>query len=155
MLDATKGTPVACLGWSLVGDQNAPDPHTSVYVASQPPGPKDANGKSTALQLKTKGPNGVPVTGFYLQPGFAAVVQSATGKETFGRGNIQLISDRGIRYGVPDTATANALGLGNRLPAPEPIIGLLPTGASLNTQDVLREFDSVPITSATQQASGN
>lgn len=145
VLDATQGTPVACLGWSLVGDQNAPDPHTSVYVASQPPGPKDANGKSTALQLKTAGPNGVPVTGFYLEPGFAAVVQSATGKETFGKGAIQLISDRGIRYGVPDATTANAIGLGNRLPAPEAIIGLLPTGASLNTQDVLREFDSVPI----------
>lgn len=160
VLDATEGTPVACLGWSLVGDQNAPDPHTSVYVASQPPGPKDGNGKSTALQLKTPGPNGVPVTGFYLQPGFAAVVQSANGgKESFGRGSIELISDRGIRYGVPDAATANALGLGNRLPAPESIIGLLPTGASLNTQDVLREFDSVPIAgatpTATQQASGN
>jgi len=160
VLDATQGTPVACLGWSLVGDQNAPDAHTSVYVASLPPGPKDGNGNSTALQLKTAGPNGVPVTGFYLQPGFAAVVQSANGaKESFGRGSIELISDRGIRYGVPDSATANAIGLGNRLPAPESIIGLLPTGASLNTQDVLREFDSVQIAgatpSATQQASGN
>lgn len=159
VLDATEGTPVACLGWSLTGDQNAPDSHTSVYVANVPPGPKDANGKSTALQLKTAGPNGVPLAGFYMQPGFAAVVQSATGKESFGRGNIQLISDRGIRYGVPDVASANALGLGNRQPAPESIIGLLPPGASLNTQDVLREFDSVPILSATppvpQQTSGN
>ncbi len=164
VLDATQGTPVACLGWSLVGDQaqNTADAHTSVYVAGLPPGPKDGNGKSTALVLKTPGPNGVPVTGFYMMPGFGAVVQSATGKESFGKGAIELISDRGIRYGVPDAVTANAIGLGNRLPAPESIIGLLPTGASLNTQDVLREFDSVPIGGATgsaptttQQASGN
>jgi hypothetical protein len=35
--------------------------------------------------------------------------------------------------------------MNNRQPAPESIIGLLPTGASLNTQDVLRQFDAVPI----------
>jgi hypothetical protein len=80
-----------------------------------------------------------------MQPGFAAVVQSATGKASFGKGPIQLISDRGIRYGVPDAKTADGIGLNNRQPAPESIISLLPTGASLNTQDVLREFDSVPI----------
>jgi hypothetical protein len=73
-------------------------------------------------------------------------VQSATeSPATFGKGPIQLISDRGIRYGVPDTATADGLGLGDRLPAPESIIGLLPTGSSLNTQNVLKQFDSVPI----------
>ena len=43
------------------------------------------------------------------------------------------------------TVSSDAIGLNNRQPAPESIIGLLPTGSSRNTQDVLRQFDSVPI----------
>ncbi|MFE0026320.1 type VII secretion protein EccB [Amycolatopsis sp. NPDC059021] len=163
VLDATKNSPVACLGWSLVGDGANQDAHTSVFVGNQLPGPKNPNGSSTAIRMTTPGPNGLPITGFYMQPGFAAVVQSATSKATFGKGAIQLISDRGIRYGVPDAKIADAIGLNNRLPAPESIIGLLPPGASLNTQDVLKEFDTVPIdpnagaypTAAQPQAAGN
>ncbi|HKN56993.1 MAG TPA: type VII secretion protein EccB, partial [Amycolatopsis sp.] len=145
VLDATQGSPVACLGWSLVGDATNQDSHTSVFVSDQLPGPKDAANKTTAVKVNTPGPNGVPITGFYMQPGFGAVVQSATGKASFGKGPIQLISDRGIRYGVPDAKTADGLGLTNRQPAPESIISLLPPGAELNTQDVLRQFDTVPI----------
>ena len=162
VLDSTKGSAVSCLGWSLVGEGNDRDAHMSVYVGNQLPA-KNADGSPAAAPVKiaTPGPNGVPINGFYMQPGFAAVVQSATGKASFGKGAIQLISDRGIRYGVPDVQTADGIGLDNRQPAPESIIGLLPTGASLNTQDVLREFDSVPIDKnagtfppATNQAAG-
>ncbi|WP_410668517.1 type VII secretion protein EccB [Amycolatopsis sp. cmx-4-68] len=145
VLDATKNSSVACLGWSLVGDGADRDAHTSVYVDTQLPGQKAAGDKFTPMTVTTPGPNRVPINGFYLRPGFAAVVQSATGKASFGKGAIQLISDRGIRYSVPDAQTADAIGLNNRQPAPESIIGLLPTGASLNTQDVLKQFDSVPI----------
>ncbi|NBH08828.1 type VII secretion protein EccB [Amycolatopsis sp. SID8362] len=145
ILDATKNSSVACLGWSLVGSGADRDAHTSVYVDTQLPGQKGTGDKFTPMTVTTPGPNRVPINGFYLKPGFAAVVQSATGKESFGKGTIQLISDRGIRYSVPDAATADAIGLNNRQPAPESVIGLLPTGASLNTQDVLKQFDSVPI----------
>ncbi|WP_410621531.1 type VII secretion protein EccB [Amycolatopsis sp. cmx-8-4] len=145
ILDATKNSAVACLGWSVVGDGNNRDAHTSVYIDTQLPGQNSHGDKFSTIKVTTPGPNRVPVNGFYLQPGFAAVVQSATGQASFGKGSIQLISDRGIRYSVPDATTADAIGLNNRQPAPESIIGLLPTGASLNTQDVLREFDSVPI----------
>jgi type VII secretion protein EccB len=145
VLDATKNSSVACLGWSLVGSGPDQDGHTSVYVDTQLPGAKSTGDKFTPMTVTTPGPNRVPLNGFYLKPGFAAVVQSATGKASFGKGQIQLISDRGVRYSVPDAQTADAIGLNNRQPAPESIIGLLPTGASLNTQDVLRQFDSVPI----------
>jgi type VII secretion protein EccB len=145
VLDATKNSAVACLGWSLVGDGADRDAHTSVYVGTQLPGQRSTGDKFTPMTVTTPGPNQVPLNGFYLKPGFAAVVQSATGKASFGKGPIQLISDRGIRYSVPDAATADAIGLNDRQPAPESIIGLLPTGASLNTQDVLRQFDSVPV----------
>jgi len=130
---------------SLVGSGPDQDGHTSVYVDTQLPGQKSAGEKFTPMTVTTPGPNRVPLNGFYLKPGFAAVVQSATGKASFGKGAIQLISDRGVRYSVPDAQTADAIGMNNRQPAPESIIGLLPTGASLNTQDVLRQFDSVPI----------
>jgi type VII secretion protein EccB len=145
VLDATKNSSVACLGWSLVGEGNDLDAHTSVYVGTQLPGQQSTGDKFTPMAVTTPGPNRVPINGFYLKPGFAAVVQSATGKASFGKGAIQLISDRGIRYSVPDAQTADSIGLNGRQPAPESIIGLLPTGASLNTQDVLRQFDSVPI----------
>ncbi|WP_370970427.1 type VII secretion protein EccB [Amycolatopsis sp. cg9] len=145
VLDATKNSSVACLGWSLVGSGTDRDAHTSVYVDTQLPGQKGTGDKFTPMTVTTPGPNRVPINGFYLKPGFAAVVQSATGKDSFGKGAIQLISDRGIRYSVPDAATADAIGLNNRQPAPESVIGLLPTGASLNTQDVRKQFDSVPI----------
>ncbi|MGV9364794.1 type VII secretion protein EccB [Amycolatopsis sp. NPDC003731] len=145
ILDATKNSSVACLGWSLVGSGPDQDGHTSVYVDTQLPGQKSTGEKFTPMAVTTPGPNRVPLNGFYLKPGFAAVVQSATGKASFGKGAIQLISDRGVRYSVPDAQTADAIGLNNRQPAPESIIGLLPTGASLNTQDVLRQFDAVPI----------
>ena len=145
VLDATKNSSVACLGWSLTGSGPDQDAHTSVYVDTQLPGQKSTGDKFATMAMTTPGPNRVPINGFYLKPGFAAVVQSATGKASFGKGQIQLISDRGIRYSVPDAQTADAIGLNNRQPAPESIIGLLPTGSSLNTQDVLRQFDSVPI----------
>ncbi|WIX87514.1 type VII secretion protein EccB [Amycolatopsis sp. DG1A-15b] len=145
VLDATKNSSVACLGWSLAGSGPDQDAHTSVYVDTQLPGQKSAGEKFAPMTVTTLGPNRVPLNGFYLKPGFAAVVQSATGKASFGKGQIQLISDRGVRYSVPDAQTADAIGMNNRQPAPESIIGLLPTGASLNTQDVLRQFDAVPI----------
>ncbi|WP_410574167.1 type VII secretion protein EccB [Amycolatopsis sp. cmx-4-61] len=145
VLDATKNSAVACLGWSVVGDGENRDGHTSVYIDTQLPGQNSHGAKFATIKVTTPGPNRVPITGFYLPPGFGAVVQSATGKASFGKGAIQLISDRGVRYSVPDAATADAIGLNNRQPAPESIIGLLPTGASLNTQDVLKQFDAVPI----------
>ncbi|MET7996572.1 type VII secretion protein EccB [Amycolatopsis sp. NPDC005232] len=145
VLDATQGSPVACLGWSL--DVNKKTAHTSVYVSKGLPAETtNADGSSKIQSVSNTGPNGLPITGFYMPPGFGAVVQSATeSSATFFKGPIQLISDRGLRYGVPDQATAAALGLTEAQPAPESIIGLLPTGSSLNTQDVMKQFDSVPI----------
>ena len=139
VLDPAKQSPVACLGWNITGIGDGRAPHTAVFVGSGVPGPKEA------ITVGTPSPDGWKIDKFSMQPGFAAVVQSATVKETFGKGNIQLISDRGLRYGVPDVKTAQALGLDNPQPAPDSILKLLPTGASLNIQDVLKTFDSVPI----------
>ncbi|MCU1683432.1 MAG: eccB [Amycolatopsis sp.] len=132
---------VACLGWSLVGDPASPSPHTAVYVGNTMPDKVDAQ----SIQVGQASPDGTRIDKFYMQAGYGAVIQSATGKDSFGKGPIELISDRGLRYGVPDLKTATGLGLDSMSPAPESIISLLPTGASLNIQAVLQTFDSVPI----------
>src|SRR5262249_37104474 len=115
VLDATQGSPAACLGWSL--DISKKTAHTSVYVSKGLPAETtNADGSSKVQSISNTGPNGLPITGFYMPPGFGAVVQSATeSSATFFKGPIQLISDRGLRYGVPDQATAGALGLTDAL----------------------------------------
>lgn len=163
VLNATQGSRVSCLSWSIAGDGTNRDGHTAVFVDDKLPKGRNADGSAPGVKIGTPGPVGAPINSFFMEPGFAAVVQSATGKETFDKGPIQLISDRGIRYGVPDAVTADSIGLNRRVPAPESIIRILPNGASLNTQDVLRTFDTVPIdanagsypTSSQQAPSGN
>ncbi|WP_167174871.1 type VII secretion protein EccB [Saccharomonospora amisosensis] len=144
VLDPLK-FPVGCLGWSVKGTGPQQDAYTAVYVGSELPGPKDAQGKPQLIDIGSPSPDNWKIDSFYMRPGFAAAVRSATTKETFGRGNIQLISDRGMRYGIPNTDIATGLGLNRLDPAPESIIKLLPVGASLNTQDVMRTFDAVPV----------
>ncbi|OKA05851.1 type VII secretion protein EccB [Amycolatopsis regifaucium] len=145
VLNATQGSRVSCLSWSIVGEGANRDGHTAVFVDDKLPKGRNADGSAPGVKIGTPGPVGAPINSFYMEPGFAAVVQSATGRETFDKGPIQLISDRGIRYGVPDAVTADSIGLNKRVPAPEAIVRILPVGASLNTQDVLRTFDTVPI----------
>lgn len=137
--------PVSCLGWSVQGEGANRDSHTAVHIGGAVPGPKNPDGTSAAIEIGQVSPDGYKVDRFYMPPGRAAVVRSATSKESFNTGSIQLITDRGLRYGVPDLATAQALGLTPQDPAPESIIKLLPVGASLNTRDVMRTFDSLPI----------
>lgn len=143
VLDAGKGSPVSCLGWNIVNAGSAnEDAHTAVYVSSDMPGPKEQN---QMTDIRQQSPDGLKIDHFYLPHSRAAVVRSVTSKAAFTTGPISLISDRGLRYGVPDLATANGLGLDNPRPAPDAIIRLLPTGASLNTTDVRRNYDSVPV----------
>ncbi|SDY64579.1 type VII secretion protein EccB [Amycolatopsis xylanica] len=142
-LDPAKQSEVACLGWNITGEGNGRDVHTSVYVDNKLPAPKN-----DSIELGTPSADRGLVNRFYMKPGFAAAVRSVVIKEQFDRGPIQLVSDRGLRYGVPDVKTAEGLGLDNLQPAPEAILALLPSGASLNTQDVLATYDTVPIDKA-------
>lgn len=142
LLDASH-FPTACLGWSLVGNR----PHTALYVGSDLPTPAGKH----LIDIGKAGPNGTRVDHFYMPTGRAAVIQSATSEDTFGKGPISLVSDNGLRYGIPDVTTAKGLGIYDPLPrpAPEAIIGLLPTGASLNVADAQRSYDDIEIRPAT------
>ncbi|HKS49389.1 MAG TPA: type VII secretion protein EccB [Amycolatopsis sp.] len=130
--------PTACLGWSVVNNQ----PHTAFFVGSKLPTP---DGKAP-LDIGEPGPKG-KIEHFYMPTGRAAVVQSATGADSFNRGPLSLISDSGTVYGIPDVNTAKGLGLYDPLPRPAPdvIIGLLPTGASLNVADAQRSYDNIEV----------
>jgi hypothetical protein len=57
-------------------------------------------------------------------------------------GAIWLVTDQGLRYGVPTLEVARALGLGDvTTPAPESILDLLPIGPELNPQRALELFN--------------
>ncbi|ALG13858.1 hypothetical protein AOZ06_49570 [Kibdelosporangium phytohabitans] len=139
------GNSVACLGWSLQGAGDARDGHTSLHISGELPLPKDASGtKMEPLKIATPSADGQKIDSFFMPPGRAAVVRGSASKADFDRGPIYLVSDRGVKYGIPDTRTAGALGLEKQSPAPDSIVRLLPDGASLSAKDVNRSFDSVP-----------
>ncbi|GAA1244326.1 type VII secretion protein EccB [Prauserella halophila] len=137
-------TPHTCLGWTVEGEGRARDSVTRLYVHNTSPLPDDAN----PIDVGTPAPDGYnQVDQFYMQPGHAAVVRAATTRETFGGGPLQLVSDRGIRYSIPDVTTAEWLGLSGNMfeAAPETILKMLPAGSSLNYQDVRQTYDSVQV----------
>ncbi|ONI73354.1 type VII secretion protein EccB [Actinosynnema sp. ALI-1.44] len=139
------GNSVACLGWSLQGTGDARDSHTALHISAELPLPKDASGaKMQPLKIATPSADGQKIDSFFMPPGRAAVVRGSASKADFDRGPIYLVSDRGVKYGIPDTRTAGALGLDKQSPAPDAIVRLLPDGASLSSKDVNRSFDSVP-----------
>ncbi|QFU93948.1 type VII secretion protein EccB [Amycolatopsis sp. YIM 10] len=149
ILDPIKsGTPATCLGWRTQGDGATKDERTAVYVSNEVPFPKDANGvRRTPVAVGQATPDGMKIDSFYMQPGRAAVVRAAQSKDSFTSGPISLVSDLGLRYGVPDLPTAQALfGPDPQAPAPENILKLLPAAATtLNVNDAKRTYDSVPV----------
>ncbi|MBM7770302.1 type VII secretion protein EccB [Actinokineospora baliensis] len=137
--------PVACLGWNIVGSGPTAEQHTEVHIGKEMPLPRNATGKPASIEVTTPSADGERLNYFYMPPGRAAVVRGATSPQDFATGPIYLISDRGVKFGIPDQRTAAALGLADQLPAPDAIVRLLPNGASLNTRDVLQTYDVVPV----------
>lgn len=139
-------TPVACLGWTVTGEGDQSDHHTAVHVGNDVPLPRKADGtRYSSVDISTPSADGQRIDHFFMQPGRAAVVRGSRSKEDLRTGQIYLISDRGVKYGVEDAATAGILGLSDQKPAYYSITSLLPDGASLNTRDVLQTYDSVPV----------
>lgn len=137
--------PVACLGWTVSGKGDDRIERTSVHVGKAVPGvPSGTNGEPDSVAVSTPGSDGTRIDHFYMPPGRAAVVRQSTSKADFDTGQITLVSDRGVKYGVPDEATAKVLGLDDQEPAPSAIVRLLPDGSSLSARDVEQSFDSVP-----------
>ena len=138
--------PVACLGWRYSGEGDNAEEFTSVHIGKKLPGiPMNASGREPmSVAISTPSADGVRIDHFYMPPGRGAVVRQATSPEDFGVGQITLVSDRGVKYGVPDAKTAQGLGLDNQKPAPRSIVQLLPDGASLSVKDVRQSYDATP-----------
>ncbi|MFB9905347.1 type VII secretion protein EccB [Allokutzneria oryzae] len=128
--------PTTCLSWSPEdGRQNS-----AVTVG-------DGLGPTVRpVQLAQADGNGDALDGFYLPPGRGAVVRATISEHDFDSGPIQLVSDRGVKFGIPDVRTAEGLGLALPFsPAPESILRLLPEGPRLDQREARRVFDAVPL----------
>jgi len=143
VVDLNEDNVVMCLGWRAdnVNAANKSE-HTEVTIAPSLPGGKDL----VPVQINQVGATGEVVSQFIMAEGKVGVVRSATGPENFASGAIQLITGRGVKYGVPDTTTSAGLGLGKDgfMPAPAGILNLLPDGPQLNRNSASRSYDSVP-----------
>lgn len=140
--------PVACLSWSATGVDANDEERTTVRVGRQVPGvPGGGKAGSKWVNVSTPGSTGIRVEHFYMPPGRGAVVRQATSPEDFASGPITLVSDRGVKYGIPDKGTLGALGLADpqAVPAPQAILSLLPDGSSLDWQDVEQSYDIVTV----------
>jgi hypothetical protein len=58
-----------------------------------------------------------------------------------GTGALWVVSAAGVAHGVPDDASAAALGITAAAPAPEAALRLLPTGPSLDVAAAGRAVD--------------
>lgn len=136
--DSDSNSATACLGWTVTGPEGNQQPKTQLYLGLTVPE------ENRLVEMSTPSPDGERIDYFYMSPGRAAVVRGTSSENGFGTGPIYLISDLGVKFGIPDSTTAGALGLSSQRPAPDAIVSLLPNGASLNTRDVQQSFDTVP-----------
>jgi type VII secretion protein EccB len=144
VLQDNQNNRVICLGWQARDVTSANrSQHTKVTISPSLPIPGDA----VPVDINQVGATGEVVSQFVMAPGKAAVVRSATSTQDFASGPIHLITGRGVKYGIPDTVTAGALGLGTEgfTPGPESILRLLPNGPQLNRNDASRSWDSIPV----------
>ncbi|GLZ30492.1 type VII secretion protein EccB [Lentzea sp. NBRC 105346] len=145
VLEPNANNTVVCLGWRAdnVKEGNKSE-NTKVTLGAGLPVSKDA----VPVAINQVGSTGEIVNKFVMVPGKTAVVRGSQNITDFGKGPIHIVTGRGVKYGVPDKGTAEALGLGNVAdfpPAPESILRLLPNGPQLNRNDAIRSYDAIPV----------
>src|SRR5690606_11860962 len=148
---AAEDGPVTCIAWSKSpgtapaeeGAGDGPEERAAVglLIGTELPIPDSAE----PVRLATADGSGDRVDRVYVEPTHGEYVQ-ITGMEPGSprRGSLFYIADNGIRYGVPDPATANVLGLGDTPHlAPWAIIGQLVPGPTLDPRTALVSHDSL------------
>ncbi len=138
---STDTDPIACAAWSRTGEAQAARLNVLVGRAL----PLDA----AAAPVATVSGDGA--RSVYLPTGTGEFVQ-ATGIEpdSTRRDALFYVTDTGVRFGIPDTATATVLGLGKPKLVPWQFIGQLPAGpmlersAALIARDIVRADGNVP-----------
>ncbi|MDO3647280.1 type VII secretion protein EccB [Nocardia mangyaensis] len=147
-----EDAPVACVHWAKdPGEATAPGKSVdgpaeraavTMLTGTTLPLPDSAK----PVTLATADGTGDRMDAVYLPPSTGEYVQ-VTGVEpgSLRRESLFYVADNGIRYGIPDTATAAMLGLGDtpRL-APWSVVGQLVPGPTLSAKDALTSYDSLP-----------
>ncbi len=128
----------SCLSWtSRFGNH-----HVTVTLSDGSPSDK------APVKLAQYDGSGPRVDFFYMPPGKAAVVRGTT-SENGKSGPIYLVSDRGVKYGVKDVATAQGLGVIHRAAdiedAPASVLSALPSGAFLDPARASFVYDTIPL----------
>ncbi|KHO23179.1 type VII secretion protein EccB [Mycolicibacterium setense] len=131
-----RGRAVVCARWDP--KQPGPDTNTTVALADSVPG-----GSVQLAQADGEGPNidrvQVPVSRSVLLQACGVVRGAAVG------GPLYMLNDLGVLFGVRDGATAEHLGLGtSAVPAPWPMLAMLPRGPELNGDAASVARDVVP-----------
>jgi hypothetical protein len=155
---AADTDPVICLGWQA-DFTNPQQPLAKTRVTTDfnlevPPDPRGPNGHMAMAPIGSGSPTG-RVSQFFMNPKLGGVaVRSANGSGEFGSGPIYIVDPRGVSFSVPNTFTAQVLGVadatptGGLPPAPYSILGLLPSGGSpLSMQAVQHAVDGMPMPS--------
>lgn len=136
-------TRVACVQWLFVENQQ----RTLITTSSLLRLP----GNQQPVKLAQRDGSGERLDEVFLPTGRGAAVRGVVPDQPPGTGTIFLVTDTGVKFGVPAwgelTADklAESLGLNDIRPAPEAILRLLPIGPALDPDQAVRTFDSVPV----------
>lgn len=131
-----RGRAVVCARWDP--RQPGPDTNTTVVMADSLPG-----GGVQLAQADGEGPNidraHIPAGRSVLLEAGSVIRGPATG------GPLYLLNDLGVLFGIRDGETAEQLGLGtSAIPAPWPMLAMLPRGPELNRDAASVVRDTVP-----------
>lgn len=139
---------VTCLNWS-VGAQN--EQQQTITIGPELTLPSGQRPVSLAsADTQTLGLQGQALDEFFMPTGRGAAVQGVVPEQVFGTGTIFLVSDQGVKYGVPNWSGGSAaqlaagLGMTKISPAPEAVLRLLPIGPALDPDLAIRTFDAAP-----------
>jgi hypothetical protein len=96
-----------------------------------------------AVGLAQADGNGPLVDEVYIPPGRSAYVRATALGDAAG-GQLYLVTDTGVRFGIRDTETAGTLGLSSDpVAAPWPVLKVLPQGPELSKENALVAHDGV------------
>ncbi|WP_405179643.1 type VII secretion protein EccB [Nocardia sp. NBC_01377] len=132
--------PVFCITWAL--GQHDGISAVTLSAGRELPLP----GGAMPVVPATADGAGDRVDAVYVRPSTGEFVRSvAMTPGSISNGPMFYLADTGIRYGIPDSATAQVLGLPKQpKPVPKPIIEALAPGPTLARQDALMSHDNLP-----------
>lgn len=129
----------SCLSWKNEnGHQNITATLNSGQMSPKAP-----------VKLAQADGNGPQVDNFYMPAGKAAVVRSTPNEAGAQSGQLGLISDQGVSYGIKDVQTAQGLGViqnaNDAKAGPAWLTRALPRGAFLDPAESSYAYDSIPV----------